>query len=67
MALERKAAEESFVLLKNYKELLPIDPKKKVSVVGELADKREEVVGAWSISWKEKDCVSVLDGIKERF
>jgi beta-glucosidase len=25
---------------------------------------REEVVGAWSISWKEKDCVSIYDGLK---
>lgn len=66
-ALAKKAAEESIVLLKNESGLLPLDPKTKISLVGNLAAQKEEVVGAWSISWKEKDCISVLDGMKKRF
>lgn len=59
-----KAAEKSIVLLKNENQILPLSKNQKISIVGTLAEKTEEVCGAWAMSWKEKDCVSVLDGIK---
>jgi len=62
LALE--SAKKSIVLLKNDNCILPLNKKQKISVIGDLADKSSEVVGAWSISWKEEDCVSVLDGLK---
>jgi beta-glucosidase len=62
--LAREAAEKSIVLLKNEDHLLPLQKTQKISLVGQLAKMREEVVGAWSISWKEKDCVSIYDGLK---
>jgi beta-glucosidase len=62
--LAREAAEKSIVLLKNEDHLLPLKKTQKISLVGQLAKMREEVVGAWSISWKEKDCVSIYDGLK---
>jgi len=61
LALE--AAEKAIVLLKNENNLLPLDRTAKISVIGELADMATEVVGAWSISWKAEDCVSVLSGL----
>lgn len=66
-ALARKSAEESIVLLKNEGNILPLKSDANISLVGQLADSREEVIGAWAISWKEKDCVSVREGMESRF
>ena len=64
IALCRKAAEESMVLLKNEGDLLPLNRKQKISLVGKLADDRNEVCGAWAIAWKPEDCVSVRAGLE---
>lgn len=65
--LARRSAEESIVLLKNEGNILPLKQDAKISLVGQLADSREEVIGAWAISWKEKDCVSIREGMESRF
>ncbi|MBQ9412953.1 MAG: glycoside hydrolase family 3 C-terminal domain-containing protein [Oscillospiraceae bacterium] len=62
LALAREAGERSIVLLKNENGLLPLDKSKKISLVGKLAAERTEVVGAWALSWRESDCVSIQDG-----
>lgn len=62
MALE--AAEKSVVLLKNQDELLPLSKKCKVALVGALADKSAEVLGAWAISGRESDCISIKKGFE---
>lgn len=64
ISLTRKAAQESIVLLKNEKGILPLKKTQKICLVGSLADKAEEVVGAWAMGWKIRDCVSILDGLK---
>ena len=65
VALCRKAAEESMVLLKNEGNLLPLRRGQKISLVGRLADNVNEVCGAWAMAWKPEDCVSILTGLKE--
>lgn len=60
--LARIAGEESIVLLKNDENILPLDPKKKISLVGALADMPEEVIGAWAMQWKIEDCISIKKG-----
>lgn len=59
LALE--AAEKSIVLLKN-KGILPLSVDAKVALVGKLADMKSEVLGAWALAGKEKDCISIRDG-----
>lgn len=63
LALE--AAEKSIVLLKNDNELLPLKKDKKISLVGSLADNPEEIIGAWAMSWKKEDCVSIREGLEQ--
>lgn len=62
--IARAAAEKSIVLLKNDDQILPLSKAQKISLVGTLAADAKEVCGAWAMSWKEEDCVSVLDGLK---
>lgn len=61
--LARQVAQQSIVLLKNEKNLLPLKKEiKTISVLGPLADEKKEPRGPWS-DW-EAECVSVLEGIK---
>lgn len=62
--LVREAGEKSIVLLKNENHLLPLMKSQKISLVGQLAGMREEVVGAWALGWRPEDCVSIADGLK---
>lgn len=64
VALCEEAAEKSIVLLKNEDGLLPLKKGTKVTLVGELADRADEVVGAWSLGWEVSDCVSVKVGLE---
>lgn len=59
-----EAAEKSIVLLKNDGNVLPLNRKQKISLVGTLTGNAEEVIGAWAMSWKKEDCVSILEGLK---
>ena len=62
LALE--AAKKSIVLLKNEGNILPLKKTQRISLVGALADMKEEIIGAWAMSWQHKDCVTILDGLK---
>ncbi len=65
LALE--AAEKSVVLLKNEGNVLPLKEDARISLVGTLAESREEIIGAWAMSWKEEDCVTIRAGMEETF
>ena len=67
IALAREAAEKSIVLLKNENGLLPLKKETRISLVGTLADNKEEIIGAWAMNWKQKDCVTILEGMKAAF
>lgn len=61
VALARKAAQESMVLLKN-SGILPLTPGKKIAVIGPNADAREVLLGNYNGA--PSHVVSVLEGIR---
>ncbi len=64
VGLALEAAQKSIVLLKNDAHVLPLKKEQKISLVGTLANNPTEIIGAWAMSWKSEDCVSILDGLK---
>ena len=63
-----KVAQSSIVLLKNENKTLPLKGSaRKILVVGELAFSKADMLGCWAACGKADECVSIYDGIKERF
>ncbi len=63
-AVARKAAAQSFVLLKNENNILPLKKSGKIALVGPLADSRRNMCGTWSVSADFDKAVTVIEGIK---
>jgi beta-glucosidase len=51
-ALARSAVRESLVLLKNDRNVLPLDPRSRILVVGAGADDIAMQSGGWSVDWQ---------------
>lgn len=63
----RQSANESFVLLKNERETLPIKKTtKEIAVVGFLADSKINMNGNWAGDGRAEDAVTVLEGVKNK-
>ncbi len=64
-ALCLKAAEESVVLLKNKRDILPLKKEgQNIAFIGPYAD-AHRLYGVWSMLGREEDTVSVKEGIEE--
>lgn len=63
LALARKAAAKSVVLLKNEENILPLDKKGCIAVVGPLADNTQDLLGMWSGSCDEKS-ISIVNAVR---
>lgn len=61
----RSIAAQSFVLLKNKGNVLPIAKKGTIALVGPLADSRENMTGTWSVAARFSESISVLEGLKK--
>jgi beta-glucosidase len=65
MALALQEAEESIVLLKNEKNLLPLSKGvKTLAVIGALADSKADPLGTWHCQGDKEKVTTVLEGIK---
>ncbi len=60
----RSTAAQSFVLLKNDKNTLPIRKKGTIALIGPLADATENMTGTWSVAADFTKSVSLLRGLK---
>jgi len=73
LALERKLASRSMVLLRNENSTLPLSKSlKKVAVIGPLADSKQEIEGGWTVEGLfspgggKSHPVTVFEGIKNK-
>ncbi|WP_321333701.1 beta-glucosidase BglX [uncultured Bacteroides sp.] len=64
-AVARKIASESFVLLKNENQTLPLHKQGTIAVVGPLANTRSNMVGTWSVAAQLDKAPSLVEGLKE--
>lgn len=64
-AAARKIAAESFVLLKNDKNTLPLQKKGTIAVVGPLANTRSNMPGTWSVAVNLDTARTLVEGLKE--
>jgi len=61
----RAISAESFVLLKNANNTLPIKKSGTIALIGPLADNRSNMPGTWSVSADFTKPVSILEGLKQ--
>lgn len=64
-AAARSTAAQSFVLLKNEKDVLPLKKTGTIALVGPLAHARENMTGTWSVAARFPESISVLDGLQK--
>ena len=55
IALARHAVRESLVLLKNNNNLLPLNPKQHIGIIGDAANKISSQTGGWTITWQGRE------------
>jgi beta-glucosidase len=63
-AFARKVAAESFVLLKNSNNVLPIRKDATIAVIGPLANAPENMAGTWSVAARHAESVPLLQALK---
>jgi beta-glucosidase len=61
----RNIAAQSFVLLKNAGNVLPLKKSGTVALIGPLADNKENMPGTWSVAADFSKATSLLAGMKE--
>lgn len=61
----RETAAQSFVLLKNQSDILPLKKTGTIALVGPLADNRENMPGTWAVAARFSEAITVLQGLKE--
>lgn len=61
----RKIAAESFVLLKNENQLLPLSKKGTIAVIGPLGNNAVNMPGTWSVATKHEKAVPLVNGMQE--
>ena len=61
----RSIAAQSFVLLKNSNNLLPIKKTGTIALIGPLANNKENMGGTWSVAAKHDQSISVMAGLQQ--
>jgi len=67
LALAKKAAIKSFVLLKNENQILPLSTNKKIAVIGPLADAAKEQLGTWIFDGDKNNSITPLISLQKMY
>ncbi len=59
----RSTAAQSFVLLKNKDNLLPIKKSGTIALIGPLGDAKENMTGTWSVAARFSESISLIEGL----
>lgn len=65
LQVARETAAETFVLLKNEDQLLPLQKKGTIALVGPLANSRQNMAGTWSVAVNHDQSVTVIEGFRQ--
>ena len=65
-AFSRKIAGQSFVLLKNEKQILPLKKNQKIALIGPLANDKNNMLGTWAVSADPQLSIPVLMGMQQQ-
>lgn len=63
ISVARKMAQQSVVLLENKNQILPLNKKYKIAVIGPNADNQYNMLGDYTAPQEENNVVTVLEGI----
>jgi beta-glucosidase len=63
--IARQTAAESFVLLKNKGNILPLKKNGTIALIGPLMDNKENMPGTWSVAADLSKATSILTGLRE--
>jgi beta-glucosidase len=67
LAAAREIAARSLVLLKNERNLLPLNKNiRSIALIGPLADSQKDMLGSWTGDGKTEDAVTLLQGLKTK-
>src|SRR6266699_3548822 len=66
LEVSRKLAFESMVLLQDNHDLLPLNRKQTIAVIGPLADDKASQLGSWAGNGQAKDAVTPLAALREK-
>ncbi len=61
----RETAAQSFVLLKNQGNILPVKKSGTIALVGPLADNAENMPGTWAVAARFSEAITLLKGLQE--
>lgn len=64
-SVARDIAAETFVLLKNEGEVLPLKKQGKIALIGPLADTRNNLTGCWSVAQTPEKYKTLKEGFEE--
>jgi beta-glucosidase len=68
MAVAQKLAEESYVLLKNINNILPLSKEvKQIALIGPLVDNRIDLLGSWEGQGTVETVETLLEGLQKEF